>query len=173
MEINTFWKIVLKGIGLWLIVQGIYFVPQLYTVFILPLQYSVEEPTPRWMHAVAVLILLIYILIVRTFLFNTQWLINQLKLDKHFTSERIDLNVPGFKILTIAAILIGAVVFADSLPLFVHETYKFFQQEALIKDYGDTGWILYAGIKTVIGYLLMTNSKFIVNLVEKQTNDTH
>jgi hypothetical protein len=168
MEINTFWKIVLKSIGLWLIIQGIYFIPQFFTLFILPLSYQINEPTPLWMYATSILILLIYVLIVRTFLFNSQWIINIFKLDRHFTSDRIDLNTSEFKILSIIVIIIGAVIFVEGLPLLVREIYKFFQQEALIKDYADTGWILFTGIKTLAGYLIMTNSKFIVNLIEKK-----
>jgi hypothetical protein len=111
----------------------------------------------------------IYILILRFFVFRTTWIIDKLHLDKGFTEERIDLNIKLSTVLTIAVIVIGGFMFIDSLPQFCEQTFLFFQQKSIFRENPSSASIIFHLIKTIIGYLLMTNSKLVVAFIDKQS----
>jgi hypothetical protein len=71
-------------------------------------------------------------------------------------------------ILIIATIVIGGVIFIDSLPLFFKQCLSFVQQGKPFRNSPEAIWILFYLVKTVIGYLLMTNSRLVVNFIGRQ-----
>jgi hypothetical protein len=174
MEINTFWKIVLKGIGLWLLMNCIYLIPQFFSSLSL-INGSINWDTLMVMWIANIASLLLFIIIIRIFLLKTQWLVNLLKLDKQFNEERIDVNISGSKVLSIVVILIGALIFLQSLPELFSTVITLLkpQQDPEITTLknADSYWTIYHIIRVIAGFLLMTNSKFIVNLIDKQTKN--
>lgn len=171
MTINTFWKIILKSIGLWLLLNCFYILPQFFSTL------TFIEKKLDWSNLLIIwvgniILLLIFILIIRVFLFKTSWLITVLKLDKQFIEERIELNIGQSQVLSIIVILIGGFVFIESLPFFIQHILRFSQQKIAFKDYSDTPWIIYSFIKTIIGYLTLTNSAFIVKLINKRNSNS-
>lgn len=169
MSINTFWKIILKSIGLWLLVSSFYILFQLLsTLSIAKIGWS--DLSVVWIGVAALLIT--YILVIRVLLFKTSWLVTKLKLDKHFTEERIELNIGKLQLLSIVVILMGGFIFVDSFPLLVQYLLQFIQQKMAFKDYPEISWMMYAFIKTIAGYLIMTNSNFIVRLIDKKSTNT-
>lgn len=175
MEINTFWKIVLKGIGLWLLLKCFEIIPQFFS------HLSFSEGNLVWdtliiLWLANIAILVVLILIVRVFLFKTQWIINVLKLDKHFTEQRIDVNISGTKLLSIVTIIIGALIFLQGIPLLFSELLKLLSPKENTNEIlqtTDAYWTIYHFIRTLAGLLIMTNSKFIVNLIDKQAKNDY
>ena len=170
MEINTFWRIILKGIGLWFLVESIYIVPQLMSTI------SVIDNEVGWSNLLIVwginlFVFLIYILIVRLFLFKSDWLINTLKLEKNFTQEKIDISISTESILKIIIIIIGGLIFVQGLPNLIAEIYQFIQQKELIKNYPEVSWLIFHFLKTLFGYLMMTNSKIIEKYINKESRN--
>ena len=110
-----------------------------------------------------------YLFILRLFVFKTAWLIDKLHLDKGFDEEKIDLNVQLSTVLTVTTIVIGGLMFVDSLPQFCKQTFVFFQQKNMFRESPTSGWIIFHLVKTILGYLLMTNSKQVVAFIDKQT----
>lgn len=167
MEIKTFWNIILKGIGLWLLMNCLYIFPQI-TVTLISSQFFESWNTLIPELVFGIIALFVYILIAYLFLFKTSSLISKLGLEKHFTENRIDITVSTNTILKIIVILIGGTILIDSFPNLIREIFQFIQQKELIRNYPNLTWLVLHFIKTLIGYLLMTNSKVVVKFIDKQ-----
>lgn len=168
MEITTFWKIVLRLAGLWLLHDCLYMLPQFFTTLALVGGNFNDghEIVPNL--AFSALVVIIYLLIIWLLFFKTNGIISLLGLDKHFNEQRININLPEEKIITIIVVTFGAYVFIDGLISLCREIMRFFQQEILVKDYAETSWILYFFVSTLFGYLMMTNGRRIASLIQKQ-----
>lgn len=172
MSIKTFWTILLKTFGLWLIFSGIMLLPQSLTSL-----FQLGLGRDLFMVGLIALVLLltfgIYALILWLFVFKTDWLIDKLHLEKGFTEDRIDLNIRFSTILTISFIIMGGIMLIDSLPDLVQQLILLFRQNASFKDNSHTGDVIFLLVKAILGYLLMTNSKTVVSFVCKQVNNNH
>jgi hypothetical protein len=168
MLINTFWKILLKIVGLWLLFNCISIIPQFYsTLSFTNGDLNIESLLLIWLMLIVTII--IYILIIRFFLFKTEWVVEKLNLEKNFNEERIDLNIKNSTVLTVALIVIGGLIIAESLPNFCSGLFNFLQQKILFKDYPDAHWLIYHFLKIIIGYLLLTNGKRLAKYIEKES----
>lgn len=168
MTIRTFWTIFIKILGIWLVLDSVTVIPQFFST----LFYVDRNDNTQSFALTAALLLLtigIYIFILRLFVFKTAWLIDKLHLDKGFDEEKIDLNVQLSTVLTVTTIVIGGLMFIDSLPQLCRQTFVFFQQKNMFRESPTSGWIIFHSVKTILGYLLMTNSKQVVAFIEKQT----
>ena len=168
MTIRTFWTIFIKILGIWLVLDSVTVIPQFFST----LFYVDPNDNTQSFALTAALLLLtigIYIFILRLFVFKTAWLIDKLHLDKGFDEEKIDLNVQLSTVLTVTTIVIGGLMFIDSLPQLCKQTFVFFQQKNMFRESPTSGWIIFHSVKTILGYLLMTNSKQVVAFIEKQT----
>jgi hypothetical protein len=167
MTIRTFWTIFIKILGIWLVLDSVTVIPQFFsTIF-----YVDPNDTTQSFALTAALLLLtigIYIFILRLFVFKTAWLIDKLHLDKGFDEEKIDLNVQLSTVLTVTTIVVGGLMFVDSLAQLCKQTFVFFQQKSIFRESPTAGWIIFHLVKTILGYLLMTNSKQVVAYIDKQ-----
>lgn len=167
MQIKTFWKILIKIIGLWILISCISMIPQFFSTLSFT-NGDLNTKSLMILWAVLLVAIIIYILIIRLFLFKTDWIIEKLKLEKNFTEERIDLNMKSSTILTIAIIVIGGLILVESLPSFVSRLFDFYQQKNILREYHETSWLIYYFIKIIIGYLLLTNAKKLASFIEKK-----
>lgn len=167
MEIKTFWNIVLKAIGLFLLLNSTYTFPQI-AVTLMTSQFVEGWKTLIPELVFGIITLFAYILLAYLFLFKTSLLVSKLGLEKHFSENRIDITVSTNTVLKIIVILIGGTVLIDSIPNLVREVFQFIQQKELIRNYPNLTWLIFHFIKTLIGYLLMTNSEVLVKLIDKQ-----
>ncbi len=170
MTIRTFWNILLKILGIWLILSGMSIIPQ----FIWAFSLFVNQPDDNIMGIVAIAVLLLvsaamFIIILWLFVFRSHWIINKLKLDKGFDDEKIDLNIRLNTALTIAVIVIGGLMFVDALPQLLRNIYSAFQHDELVRKDPTTPLLIMYLAKTIIGYLLMTNSRIIIGFIEKHS----
>jgi len=167
MSIRTLWIILIKILGLFLISGALIFVQQsIYFLYYSLKSADLVELLP--IVALNLILFLIYFLVVRLCIYKTYWIIDKLKLDKGFETENIELNFDSTKIISIAIIVIGGLLFIDNIPVLFREIMVFSQDKNLFKDYPKSGWIIFSFCKTIIGYLLMTNSFRIAKLIEKQ-----
>jgi hypothetical protein len=172
MSIRNFWTVFLKILGIWLVIEGVSVLPQ----FISALPFfgqNNNENLWAFLYVIGLILLTvgIYIFVLWLFVFKTSWLIDKLKLEKGFIEENIEFNIQSSTIITIATIVIGGLIFIDSLPQFCRQTFSFFQQKNMFIENPTSGWIIFHLVKTVIGYLMMTNSKVIVKFIERQDKD--
>jgi hypothetical protein len=172
MTVRTFWTIFIKILGIWLILDSLTVVPQ----FISTLFYSYPYDTGVGLIFSLVILALtigVYIFILRLFVYKTSWFIDKLHLDKGFTEEKIDLNVQRTTVLSVAVIVIGGLLFVDSLPQLCKQTFMFFRQQNLLGDSLQTGWIIFYLVKAILAYLLMTNSKAVVTFINRRSEDRY
>jgi hypothetical protein len=170
MTIRTFWTILIKILGIWLVLDSVTIIPQ----FISTLFYSDPNDTGQGFVLSIVLLLLtigVYLFILRLFVFKTAWLIDKLHLDKGFDEEKIDLNIQLSTVLIVTTIVIGGLMFVDSLPQLCKQTFMFFQQKAVFRESPKSNWIIFYLVKTILAILLMTSSKQIVAFIDKHTVD--
>lgn len=168
MSVRNFWIVLLKILGIWLVIGGFTTISQFISAF-----SYIGTSNGNWWSALSAIGLLfltigVYIFVLWLFVFKTSWLIDKLKLEKGFSEEKIECNIQSSSIIKIATIVIGGLIFIDSLPQFCRQTFIFFQQKSMLVENPTTGWIIFHLVKTVIGYLLMTNSKFVVKFIERQ-----
>lgn len=168
MTIRTFWTIFIKILGIWLLLSSLTVVPQ----FLSTLYYvDPNEAAQNIALTIALILLTIgfYVLVLLLFVFKTAWLIDKLHLDKGFEEEKIDLNIQLSTVLTVAIIVFGGIMFIDSLPQLCRQTFAFFQQKSIFRKNPTSGWIIFYLVKTILSYLLMTNSKQVVAFINKRT----
>lgn len=170
MQIRTFWTVVIKILGFWLIFEFLGIFSQLIMSLLYVFVPNTSEELAWSSLSISILILLIYLLIILLFLFKSTWLIEKLKLDQNSGTETIQINLKPKTIITIAVIIIGGVIFINGFALLCKSFYDYFKQKNL-PDYNPTiSWIIFNSIKALLGYLLMTNSKIVVNYIDKQSH---
>lgn len=168
MTIKTFWTILLKILGLSLVLGGLKVVPKFLSA--LPFfgrNDGVHFQAFWYMLVLLLLSLALYALILWLFVFKTAWLIRLLHLEKGFEEERIDLNLRSSTVLSLAVIILGALLFIESFPLFCQQLIVYFQQLHLKHPTNHTGWIIFHLVKAIMGYLLMTRSRPLIKLIHK------
>ncbi|MCI9846523.1 hypothetical protein [Flavobacterium pectinovorum] len=170
MSIKTFWAILIKILGLLLILGALTTIPQwLYSIYS---EYeSGNNESFFTLIFILLIVLFIYFFAFKFCIYKTFWIIEKLKLDKGLENETIELNSNGNKIISIAVILVGGIIFVESIPSFFRQIFVFFQQEFLFKDYPESGWMIFNFLKIIMGYLLMTNSFRIADFIESKKSN--
>jgi hypothetical protein len=130
-------------------------------------------PTDGWNNTIPVLGLSLlafaaYLLIACLFIFKPGYLVRKLKLDEKFLDDTIAINISQNQLLNIVIILIGGITFINALPTFIRFLLEFLKQKEILNKFPDVTWLVFEFITLLIGYLLMTNSKFIAHLISKQ-----
>jgi hypothetical protein len=168
MKTKTFWIILIKILGLSILFSSLTIIPQflstLYTTFQNGNNYAEIS-------FFLILILFIYLLILRLFVFKPEWIIDKLKLEKNI-EERIDLTIKASTILNISVAVIGGLMLAGSIPMLCETLFDFFRQSSLFIDFENSKWIVAYFLKSLIGYLLFTNSKSVTKLIFQQADET-
>lgn len=119
----------------------------------------------------SLLVLAIYIAVIMFVVFKPGYVIDKLKLDRGFREETISLNIRMNTILTIAVIVIGGIMFIDALPHLAREVIMFMRGTEPINEYPNTESLIFFFFKTLIGYLLMTNSKRVVGFIVRKEEE--
>lgn len=169
MSIKTLWIILLKIIGIWLISQSIVILP--YGITALAAIGSYFDDSFVVMLVITALIGAIsasYYLILKLFIFNPHWILRKLKLDKGIEDEVIDLNIKQETIMVIVFVIIGGLVLIDSIPYLIRYTLACFQEELLLSEDPNLKWVIFYLLKTVFGYLLISENALIVKFITKQ-----
>ena len=168
MKIRTFWIIFIRTLGLGISFWSINVLMNfLSTLFLI----ANEKDSLGFYNILLLSIFLIglYVIIIKTLIFNTTWVIDQLHLDKGFEEEKLDLNISKSTVLSIVIIVIGGVVFIDCFPQLCSDIYLFFQDKLIFSNHPQTTKILTNLIKTFLAHLLITKSNTIVAFIDKKT----
>lgn len=100
-------------------------------------------------------------------LFRPDIIIDKLHQDKGFREERFEINIHRSTVLTLAVIVTGALILVDSIPSLC---YHFLTYVKVSKSNSSNSRI-YVGLytmKSLIGYLLVSNNRRIVALIEQR-----
>lgn len=169
MKTKTFWTILIKILGISILFSSLTVIPQFFST----LYATFKDGNDNHLEISFFLIfsLLIYLLILRLFVFKPEWIIEKLKLEKNI-EEKIDLNIKASTILNISTAVIGGLMLAGSIPMLCETLFEFFRQKSLFIDFENSKWIVAYFLKSLIGYLLFTNSKAVTKLIFKQADET-
>lgn len=168
MTIKTFWTIFLKILGIWLILGSLSVLSQFLTAFtFIGNMQEGDSITLFFMMLGLFLTIGAYALVLWIFVFRSEWLINKLKLDEGFEEERIDLDIQLRTVLTIATIVAGGLIVIDALPLLCREIFLSFQNKNDFREDAGSGWIIFYAAKTLLGYLVLTNSRTIIDFINR------
>lgn len=167
MKTKTFWIVLIKILGLSILFSSLTVIPQFFSTL-----YATFQDGNNYVEVsfFLIFILLIYLLILRLFVFKPEWIIEKLKLEKNI-EESIDLNIKASTILNISIAVIGGLMLAGSIPMLCETLFEFFRQSSLFIDFENSKWIVAYFLKSLIGYLLFTNSKAVTKLIFKQTDE--
>lgn len=168
MSVRNFWTVFLKALGIWLMIEGFSTLTQFISAFSFMGTESQKLSNILYVTALLLLTIGVYFFVLWLFVYKTSWLIDKLKLEKGFPEEQIEFNIQTSSISTIAIIVFGGMILVDSLPLFCKQTYSYFQMKKMFSDQVESGWIVFYLVKSIIGYLLMTNSKVVTEYIIKQ-----
>jgi hypothetical protein len=174
MTIRSFWIIILRLIGLWFVIQSLTIIYQLFgSIFLFSNEADISSVL-IFAFTLA-LTLTLYLLIMYLCFYKTTLIIDKLKLDSGFTDKKIELNNNQKSIVIIAVIIIGGLVFIFSFPAFIKDLISYLQVNV---QYGQrirdlSSFQYFYLLKTLIGILLMTNSRLIASLIVRQTNTTN
>ncbi|MFI5451920.1 hypothetical protein ACHMWN_07140 [Pedobacter sp. UC225_61] len=170
MTIRTFWAILIKILGIWIVFGSITVIPQFLTTLSV-FRFNNAESFPGVIIILLVITVASYFFILWLFVFKTFWLIDKLQLNKGFVEEKISLEIKASTILAISIIVLGGLMLVDSLPVFCKQVFIYFQQKNAFGDNPTSAWIIFYFVKIIIGYLLMANSKLIAKFIDKQSGE--
>ena len=165
MTVKTFWVIFLKVLGVWMAIEG---VGAAFQSFVGLYYMSMEPSETSSSFLISIFVLAVYIGLPVLLIFNSDLIIETLKLEKSVPEEKIDLTANSSSIISVAIIIIGGFIFVDSLSYFLKELYEFFKFTFLHAQPITFEWLFFYFIKCLIGYFLITNSKMIVTFIEKR-----
>jgi Ca2+/H+ antiporter len=172
MTPRSFFAIVIKILGLYLILSSVVALPELIATFFNSYLFGNDLASRVFVVVLAVITLVLYCLVLLFCLLKTDWIIDKLHLDKHFTEEKFELNISQSSILSIAIIVIGGMIFIDAIPAFCKSFYNYVSTMDAPFHLGQKsspGWMIYHLAQIIMSYVLMTNSRLFVNLIEKNT----
>lgn len=172
MNIRTFWILFLKILGIWLILSGLTVFAQFINAFSF-FGNNQEDSFFAAIYIIGLLLLTIglYFVTLKLLVFNSNWVIDKLKLDKGFQEEKLDLSITLKTVLTIATIVIGGLILIDALPMLCKQIFLFVQLKTVFRQDPQFSLIIFFSVKALIGYLLMTNSNKVVSYIAKKTEN--
>jgi len=109
---------------------------------------------------------------MRYCIFKTDWVVEKLHLSRGFEEEKFDLNIHHSTILMIVTMVIGGYLITDGLPQLCYRIFSYAQRSDQFKGFTDnpaSPWLAMDIFKVVLGYILLTESKSIVKLIERNS----
>lgn len=167
MTPKTLWQILIKVMGIWLIFEGLAFIPQVLTSLVFLYNQSSNQNVFIIL-SLSVVTVAFYFFILWSFLFRTDNIIRLLRLEKGFTEETISFNIHRSNVLKIIVILIGGLIIIDSLPQLFRQSLSFFRYTGFSIQNPASSLFAFYLVKLFIGVFLVSCSRLIVNLIERQ-----
>lgn len=169
MTPRSLFNIILKILGIFFIKDFIAFIPQLLSVGLF-LTEPDTVPMGILSFVIILLILFAYGVVAYYLVFKTDFIIDKLRLDKDFKEEILPLNIHRSTILSISVIIIGGILAVEEILNFCRLSFSYFQEKRM--TFGQTSpttiFLFISLAKIVIGVLLMSRQKQIVNFIERK-----
>jgi len=174
MTPKNLFNIILKIFGLFFLREIIYIIPQLISAissFTKADDFGGGQSSMEILPLIVTLIAIaFYVFIIYQLLFNTNRIIDKLKLEQGFNQQEFSFNISTSLILTISLIVIGGVILTNEIPNFCRNIFSYFQEKNF--THGMTkpnySYIVVSGVKIIIGLLIIGERKRIVDFVEKR-----
>ena len=172
MAIRSFWTVLIKVLGLYMLFEALIALPQILITIYFFISHSDSSGDNLSMLTEGLYltgVVLLYVQLFRYCIFKTDLIINKLKLDQGFEDDRFEFNIHRSTILKIAIIIIGGFLLIDNIPLLCKDGLSYFQQVDNFRRFTDSPqakYIVFEFLKVFIGYFMLTCSRMIVNYIE-------
>jgi len=166
MSPRSFWIVLLKLVGVWILFSGVSVIPMFFSSFYPTYTQFFEN----WeILLISLITILIYLWIIHILVFKPHLVIDKLKLDKRFDEEQFSFNIHRSTAVAIAIIIIGGLMIINTVPGFFRVLFLYYQWQMESKtgtpvNYGP----IFIDLCTILtGYLLVVNNRMVVNFIEK------
>lgn len=174
MTPRSFWIIIVRLLGVWLITQVLYllqnFVALTY-IFILSKnegypQTDIINQAKVYGISLVLVSLLFYILV-----FRTVNVVQILKLDSLFSEETFKVQLNYFNLSYLAVFVIGGLMIVNNIPDLCTSVASYYHMKQLVTkpDINDFKSIIVNTVRIIIGILLITYNKAIPMYIKQQT----
>lgn len=167
MKIKTFWIIIIKLFGIGLLAHFLVTTVRLATLIVFPPSIqdnSILRIVPFFLFLFNIGF---YVVILHMIFVNPDKIISFLKLEEKFEEENLDININIEQTLTIATIIVGGVIFIWELPNLSKNLFYYYQQTQIFRYNLSSKELLFSFIKVAIGFIILTNSNYIVKFIER------
>lgn len=172
MSPHSFWTILIKTLGLYVILQALITIPvAINSVSMFTMQPMQSSSGSIYALAYSLLLFGSFGLILWECLFKTDWIINKLKLNTGFAEEKLGFTMHRSDVLKIVIMVIGGLTLLESLPIACQDLFLCLQR---LNEYNGfkrdptSIYLLYNLIKIGIGIFMVTSSRLIVNFIERK-----
>ncbi len=122
------------------------------------------------------LIFAFYIFLTYQLFFNTNEIVDKLKLDNGFKEDNFSLSLNFSTTITIALIIIGGLILAGEIPNLCKGLYQYLQNKSIQKytlNKVDFSYIIFTAVKIILGLLLIGERKRIIEFInQRQKTET-
>lgn len=173
MTPRTLFTIILKIFGLYLAINLLTIIPLVIGELPQLLAFGSDSVSIAIVIIGILVVMVIFYFLIRLFLFKTGWIIDKLKLDRHFEQEIIAVKFESGAVIQIAIIILGGLLFIDALPTLFKEIIKYLQHtqvESFLVMEPVFATMVFWCCQLTLGYLLLTNSKRITHWIEQRNS---
>ncbi len=172
MTVKTLFAIILKLIGLWILVNCF---ANLLQVVLEAFAFATTRDSNNNTNVanLSIAIVLYYFsqfAIIYLFLVKTNWLITTLRLTENFESDTIHISLNAITILQIALIIMGSWLFVTSITEFCNQVYSNYQYKPIVNSFANNFILITNFIKAVAAVVLITNSKWVANILHNKND---
>jgi len=178
MTPRSFWQILIKILGIYIILESLTVIPQIFsTIYFFTTQTNGHDGNNIYLIEIEYFAIAIIIdgLVLWCSLFKTDWIIDKLKLDKGFQDERFEFNIHRSTTLKIAIMIMGGLFLIDSFPIVFKDLFDCFQKSEIYGSFRSnpqSAYLVMHLLKTFIGLFMLTNSRIIINYIELKRKKT-
>jgi hypothetical protein len=178
MTPRSFWTIVIKILGLYVVLESITTIWQSLNIIIIyssissVIDHNYYGIRVYFSLLVSVLLFFIYILIFYSFLFKTDWVINKLKLDKGFPEEIFGFNIDATTVMKIGIIILGGSLLVNYVPDLIREICYYFERTGVKNEQKYLArnilYIVNDIIRIAVGIFMLLRSDTLINFIERK-----
>jgi hypothetical protein len=163
MKIKTFWRIVVKIFGLWLLMRIIVLVPSFFTIILFGESHAQNNISViPFLGEIA-----FYGLISFIALYKTDSILAKLNLDSKNAEEHLDFNHSSIWILRTAIIIIGGLLLIDSSPYFIKTLIMCVSSIVDATETLQLPQLFFYSLKMVFGLVMVFNSRLMADLLHR------
>lgn len=172
MTPRTLFQIIIKIIGLFFVLELINSIPQLTSTiwyYVSPDGIGFE----LWLVVLGLLLGLgLYVFLAYIFLFNSNVVVDKLKLDQWFEDDVFSFRIPRTFVLMTAIVVIAGIILLQEVPNIVFNIYRYTEVSAAAfgqQDLEHSSLIL-SIVKVVLALLMVGERKFLLRLIDKDVD---
>jgi|GEM_PF-6165025 len=174
MSPKTFWLIVIKIAGIFLLIQALGLIPQLAITVSMGL---IDTPSADFLKIALLqsICCVAFAWIIWMCLFRTEKITDILRLEKGFDGQIFKLHIARINIIRIILVLIGTWLIVESFPAFLSSLFNYYFLSRKGFSVGilanpETKYLFLQIGKFIMAYLLITCNKIIANRIDAQAD---